>query len=241
MTGVSMDSLTAANLPKLVVGDKIIAPWTLEQIAALEQWQATMHPYTCGHCRDRYGVDGDLVATVDGWVCLTCSDTQNWALAPRADCKYLVPILGGVAPICATCDGLGNLGVEDYPERPIEFCGHCKDGVPTSIVLTVECDHHKWVNNLCASCGLEHRMFTSRSVKDVCQRLVARASLLQVLRIDHDHRIPCPPEGKHVVDLADQLFLCSGERGYADISALLPLASWETSKWALLVKDLVIE
>lgn len=154
--------------------------------------------------------------------------------------QWLVPILGGVAPICATCDGLGNLGVEDYPERPIEFCGHCKDGVPTSIVLTVECDHHRWVNGLCTSCGLEYRTFTSRSVKDICQRPVARASLLQVLPIvelngDFDHLVP------HVCRFEGVMVLSRDDTDDRSISALLPLASWETSKWALLVKDLVIE
>lgn len=81
-----------------------VAPWTDEQVAALNRWQASgvTHPYTCGRCRDRdtaaeiarYEAAGKpdgfdwrptpehaLVATNDGWVCETCDYTQDWASA----------------------------------------------------------------------------------------------------------------------------------------------------------------
>lgn len=80
------------------------APWTEEQVAALNRWQASglMHPYTCQRCRDadtqakvaRYEAAGRpdrfdwrvtpehaLVATIDGWTCETCGYTQDWASA----------------------------------------------------------------------------------------------------------------------------------------------------------------
>lgn len=68
------------------MSDRIEAPWTDEQIAALEAWQRSpyVHPYTCAH-RDghphepEYGDHGVLRPTVDGWVCLHCDYTQNWA------------------------------------------------------------------------------------------------------------------------------------------------------------------
>jgi len=57
------------------------APWTDEQVAALNinQRSGHIHPYTCGNCRDN-GVEGEceLVATTLGWVCPTCDNTQDW-------------------------------------------------------------------------------------------------------------------------------------------------------------------
>jgi hypothetical protein len=54
----------------------IKAPWTDEQVAALNRWQQAgfVHPFTC--------YDGDdLVATRDGWVCPHCNYKQDWAHA----------------------------------------------------------------------------------------------------------------------------------------------------------------
>lgn len=53
------------------------APWTDEEVAALNEWQASgkFHPYTCGKCRNRDG----LLATNDGWICPTCDYKQDWA------------------------------------------------------------------------------------------------------------------------------------------------------------------
>ena len=65
---------------------KIVAPWTRQQVDALNDYQAAgwMHPFTCGHCRDTLGTDRGhnerrLVATVEGWRCPTCTYTQDWA------------------------------------------------------------------------------------------------------------------------------------------------------------------
>jgi hypothetical protein len=57
----------------------ITAPWTPEQVDALNRYQQAgrFHPFTCpeGH--------GSLTATADGWVCSLgidrCDYTQNWA------------------------------------------------------------------------------------------------------------------------------------------------------------------
>ena len=55
--------------------DIIRAPWTPEQVAALEHHQASCmaHPYTCNN----YGCRKDLIPTTNGWVC-ECGETQDW-------------------------------------------------------------------------------------------------------------------------------------------------------------------
>lgn len=65
--------------------DFTTAPWTEEQVAALNQFQNArwMHPFTCGkregHPLDPEGDYGVLVATKDGWICRHCDYTQDWA------------------------------------------------------------------------------------------------------------------------------------------------------------------
>lgn len=62
----------------------IYPPWTDEQVAALNRWQACdhVHPFTCGLV-EAGGKDdhGQLYATNKGWVCgyIGCKYTQNWA------------------------------------------------------------------------------------------------------------------------------------------------------------------
>lgn len=56
----------------------IRAPWTDEQVAALNRFQGYgfVHPFTCQNHHDG---DRSLVATRDGWVCPHCDYTQDWA------------------------------------------------------------------------------------------------------------------------------------------------------------------
>lgn len=58
------------------------APFTVRQVAALNDWQASgrFHPFTCGK-RDDHQSEGVLVATREGWVCEEpgCDYTQDWA------------------------------------------------------------------------------------------------------------------------------------------------------------------
>lgn len=69
----------------------IYAPWTDEQVAALNRWQDCdwVHPFTCGkrdtpdhkldakvHGKHDHGI---LIATTNGWQCPVCDYTQNWA------------------------------------------------------------------------------------------------------------------------------------------------------------------
>lgn len=60
--------------------DKIYAPFTREQVVALNEWQRAewLHPFTCRDRDDHVG-GGELVATVSGWVCPQCPYTQDWA------------------------------------------------------------------------------------------------------------------------------------------------------------------
>jgi hypothetical protein len=65
----------------------IRAPWTDEQVAALNRWQTSgrVHPFTCrdrgepGHVERPDADLGQLVATPEGWVCPDCDYTQGWA------------------------------------------------------------------------------------------------------------------------------------------------------------------
>jgi hypothetical protein len=64
---------------------KAKAPWTAEQVDALNRWQRAgwVHPFTCtGH---EGGGDRDLVATRRGWICCHCDYTQDWAHAFMCD------------------------------------------------------------------------------------------------------------------------------------------------------------
>jgi hypothetical protein len=61
---------------------QITAPFTPEQVAALNRWQerGDVHPFTCGNsqCRSSHPNDA-LVATPNGWMCRHCDYTQQWA------------------------------------------------------------------------------------------------------------------------------------------------------------------
>jgi hypothetical protein len=61
---------------------RIFPPWSDKDIAALKRWQQaeTVHPFTCieAHQSELQRI---LVPTKDGWICPTCSYTQNWAHA----------------------------------------------------------------------------------------------------------------------------------------------------------------
>lgn len=67
------------------------APWTEEEVAALNRWQRCnwVHPFTCGNDRgddthrdyaDQHpGEDlGQLIADEDGWRCPVCDYRQDW-------------------------------------------------------------------------------------------------------------------------------------------------------------------
>lgn len=56
----------------------IRAPWTKEQVDALNRWQHCdwTHEFTCGNDHALCRV---LTATEAGWVCPCCDYTQNWA------------------------------------------------------------------------------------------------------------------------------------------------------------------
>ena len=67
---------------------KMKAPWTPEQVEALNKYQNTtgIHPYTCPNeqCTGKeklalVSLPAELVATPDGWKCPYCGYTQNWA------------------------------------------------------------------------------------------------------------------------------------------------------------------
>lgn len=74
------------------MADTIKAPFTPEQVEALNRFQqlSHVHPFTCGSgYRTNKSIhpdgEGVLVATVDGWICRNCDYTQDWAHAMMAD------------------------------------------------------------------------------------------------------------------------------------------------------------
>jgi len=90
--------------------ERISPPWPKELVDKLNKQQrdGSVHPYTCGHCRDKLGtwflkqtdgtlipepkgydrsgdgwkklvcLDRELVATENGWICPTCDYKQDW-------------------------------------------------------------------------------------------------------------------------------------------------------------------
>jgi hypothetical protein len=67
------------------MSEKVYAPFTLEQVSRLNEWQrnGNYHPFTCGnrsgHPMDPEGDWGVLVATEEGWHCRHCDYKQYWA------------------------------------------------------------------------------------------------------------------------------------------------------------------
>jgi hypothetical protein len=73
--------------------DKVVAPFTKDQVESLNQYQASgyLHPFTCGRPgRLNHGdYQGRLVATKDGWHCEGCDYTQDWAHSWMADWGWM--------------------------------------------------------------------------------------------------------------------------------------------------------
>jgi hypothetical protein len=59
----------------------IKAPWTDEQVAALNRWQSRgdVHPFTCPGDGPGCGDHRELTATANGWVCACGRYRQDWA------------------------------------------------------------------------------------------------------------------------------------------------------------------
>lgn len=86
----------------------INAPWTDEQVDALNRYQRAgyFHEFTCGKDQCRAA----LVAQADGWACPRCDYRQDWAHAFMA-----------VPPTCS-CSG------EDLIETDDEHLWYCLRG-----------------------------------------------------------------------------------------------------------------
>ncbi len=69
----------------------IKAPWTPEQVEQLNKWQEAgyVHPFTCGNDDCTRSNGKELVATIDGWTCPSCSYKQDWAHDFMADPEML--------------------------------------------------------------------------------------------------------------------------------------------------------
>lgn len=72
--------------------DQIVAPFTNEQVEALNEFQKNPlpHPFTCaGENRKECPNDGILIATTDGWVCPCGRYKQYWAFSFMVDKEVL--------------------------------------------------------------------------------------------------------------------------------------------------------
>lgn len=80
------------------MSDIITAPWTTEQVDALNRFQRSgmFHPFTCGA---GHGGHVELFATVDGWVCPHCAYRQDWAHAFMAEEPQRMLGLGTPSPL----------------------------------------------------------------------------------------------------------------------------------------------
>lgn len=60
---------------------QIKAPFTPEQVAALQNYQDAdhFHPFTCGNRENHPPELYRLTPTVRGWICQFCDYTQDWA------------------------------------------------------------------------------------------------------------------------------------------------------------------
>ena len=60
---------------------QVKAPWTIEQVTALNEWQQRMdvHPFTCGGPNEGDHPTKELIASSEGWYCPHCTYTQDWA------------------------------------------------------------------------------------------------------------------------------------------------------------------
>ncbi len=70
-----------------MMDDVITAPFTLEQVRALNAYQGRndRHPFTCRNRGDGAHVgESELVARIEGWICIQCGYTQDWAYPQMA-------------------------------------------------------------------------------------------------------------------------------------------------------------
>lgn len=77
-------------MPDTESPDRVTAPFTNEQVDALNKWQRLgyVHPFTCcSHetCKKHEYAVGTLTATTEGWVCPCGKYTQDWAHSYMAD------------------------------------------------------------------------------------------------------------------------------------------------------------
>lgn len=60
----------------------VLAPFAPEQLSSLNAFQITApHPWMCGNSPLHHM----LVASIDGWICVDCDYSQDWAFDWMAD------------------------------------------------------------------------------------------------------------------------------------------------------------
>lgn len=91
------------------MSDRIMAPWTDEQVEALNRFQTAgfVHEFTCPH--DHGEQTRVLVAHREGWRCPSCNYTQDWAHAMMLE-RPIDPTAG--LAIRSAQDGHPNIWLE---------------------------------------------------------------------------------------------------------------------------------
>ncbi len=97
------------------------SPWTPDQVASLNAYQQSgvMHPFTCGDTECRRVCSEPLAARGDGWYCMRCGYTQDWAHAWMADWSWRAPVSRLGSFTSGGHDGPGTgLGTMNLPIEP---------------------------------------------------------------------------------------------------------------------------
>lgn len=104
----------------------INAPWTDEQVRALNAFQerGRFHPFTCG--AEHHRSSPVLTATPDGWRCPDpeCSYTQDWALQAMIDMGL------GMTEVKPSCGTTQHCAVHG-------FCHRCDPALSDAALLIV--------------------------------------------------------------------------------------------------------
>jgi len=112
--------------------DRVKAPFTDEQVDAINQWQntSTVHPLTCGsgNRKDEKHLDGEgiLVASKDGLVCPYCDYKQDWV--PDG-----VAFPGEIFVVDEKFNNYIQMGLKEVSPKGVsttpKFCGWCGEPI----------------------------------------------------------------------------------------------------------------
>jgi hypothetical protein len=126
------------------------APWTDEEVAALERWQSgPFHPFTCPNRREGHRVTTDLgvlVPTGQGWTCPDCDYTQDWAHSFMIS-TTAAPKLPRLIVVCGSVSDEGRLSDAALAARTIDhdlvYIPRASDGLTRA---EHDREHRAWID-----------------------------------------------------------------------------------------------